>query len=86
MASPSDSTSEGLTARQQAVLDAVLGLMVEKGAQLTMTAVARRDRLPLRIMRVGIDFIIAGGKDTGILLTLTNPEREILKQAFGLSD
>lgn len=42
MASPSDSTSEGLTARQQAVLDAVLGLMVEKGAQLTMTAVARR--------------------------------------------
>src|SRR5689334_16479665 len=30
------------TARQQAVLDAVLGLMVEEGGQLTMTAVARR--------------------------------------------
>ncbi|HEV2553071.1 MAG TPA: TetR/AcrR family transcriptional regulator C-terminal domain-containing protein [Bosea sp. (in: a-proteobacteria)] len=30
------------TARQQAVLDAVLSLMVEEGDQLTMTAVARR--------------------------------------------
>lgn len=40
---PSDvMPSEVLTARQQAVLDAVLGLMVEKGGQLTMTAVARR--------------------------------------------
>jgi AcrR family transcriptional regulator len=33
---------EALTARQQAVLDAVLSLMVEKGSGLTMTAVARR--------------------------------------------
>jgi AcrR family transcriptional regulator len=33
---------ETLTARQQAVLDAVLSLMVEKGSGLTMTAVARR--------------------------------------------
>lgn len=33
---------ETLTARQQAVLDAVLALMVEEGDQLTMTAVARR--------------------------------------------
>jgi AcrR family transcriptional regulator len=33
---------EAPTARQQAVLDAVLGLMVEAGDQLTMTAVARR--------------------------------------------
>lgn len=31
-----------MTARQQAVLDAVLGLMVEEGDQLTMAAVARR--------------------------------------------
>lgn len=42
MTIPSETPSEGLTARQQAVLDAVLGLMVEQGAQLTMTAVARR--------------------------------------------
>ena len=34
--------SEEWTARQQAVLDAVLALMVEKGGELTMTAVARR--------------------------------------------
>lgn len=42
MTSQPQTLSEGLTDRQQAVLDAVLGLMVEKGAQLTMTAVARR--------------------------------------------
>ena len=30
------------SARQQAVLDAVLGLMVEDGEQVTMDAVARR--------------------------------------------
>lgn len=35
-------TSEEPTARQQAVLDAVLALMVEEGDQLTMSAVARR--------------------------------------------
>jgi len=34
--------AEEPTARQQAVLDAVLSLMVEEGDQLTMTAVARR--------------------------------------------
>jgi AcrR family transcriptional regulator len=33
---------EALSERQQAVLDAVLALMVEQGDQLTMTAVARR--------------------------------------------
>src|SRR5215831_2921393 len=33
---------EDLTARQQAVLDAALGLLVEAGDGLTMTAVARR--------------------------------------------
>ena len=43
-------------------------------------------RLPLRLLRVGIDFIISGGKDHGILLTLTSPEREILKQALGISN
>lgn len=35
-------TTEALTERQQAVLDAVLALMVEQGDRLTMTAVARR--------------------------------------------
>lgn len=37
-----ETQGETLTARQQAVLDAVLSLMVEKGSGLTMTAVARR--------------------------------------------
>ncbi|WP_029349770.1 TetR/AcrR family transcriptional regulator C-terminal domain-containing protein [Bosea sp. 117] len=41
MTSPQPS-SEELTARQQAVLDAVLALMVEEGGDVTMTAVARR--------------------------------------------
>ncbi|WP_306224771.1 TetR/AcrR family transcriptional regulator C-terminal domain-containing protein [Bosea beijingensis] len=39
---PAETQGEALTARQQAVLDAVLSLMVEKGSGLTMTAVARR--------------------------------------------
>ncbi|MCO5091949.1 TetR/AcrR family transcriptional regulator C-terminal domain-containing protein [Bosea sp. (in: a-proteobacteria)] len=39
---PAEMQGEALTQRQQAVLDAVLGLMVEKGSGLTMTAVARR--------------------------------------------
>lgn len=34
--------TEGLTDRQEAVLDAVLSLMVEEGDKLTMNAVARR--------------------------------------------
>ena len=42
MAIAPDMTGETLTSRQQAVLDAVLALMVEKGGDLTMTAVARR--------------------------------------------
>lgn len=37
-----ETVSEEPTARQQAVLDAVLALMVEEGDQLTMSAVARR--------------------------------------------
>ena len=35
-------SSETLTERQQAVLDAALRLLVEEGDSLTMTAVARR--------------------------------------------
>lgn len=41
-------------------------------------------RLSVRLLRTGIDFVKAGGKDLGILLTLTSPERAILKQALGL--
>lgn len=37
-----ETVSEEPTARQQAVLDAVLALMVEEGDRLTMSAVARR--------------------------------------------
>ncbi|MBN9469618.1 MAG: TetR/AcrR family transcriptional regulator [Bosea sp.] len=40
--SATETQAEALTPRQLAVLDAVLGLMVEKGDQLTMAAVARR--------------------------------------------
>ncbi|MDP3256156.1 MAG: TetR/AcrR family transcriptional regulator C-terminal domain-containing protein [Bosea sp. (in: a-proteobacteria)] len=39
---PSLTETDEPTARQQAVLEAVLSLMVEEGDQLTMTAVARR--------------------------------------------
>ena len=42
MGTHSDQSSETLTERQQAVLDAVLALMVERGGDVTMTAVARR--------------------------------------------
>lgn len=42
MATHPDQSGETLTERQQAVLDAVLALMVEQGGDLTMTAVARR--------------------------------------------
>nr|WP_167480583.1 TetR/AcrR family transcriptional regulator [Mesorhizobium waimense] len=41
-ASANIDTSETLTERQKAVLDAALRLLVEEGDQLTMTAVARR--------------------------------------------
>lgn len=41
-------------------------------------------KLPLRLLRIGIEFIKSGGKDQGILLTLTSPERSLLRQAFGL--
>ena len=42
MATHPDQNGETLTERQQAVLDAVLALMVEQGGDLTMTSVARR--------------------------------------------
>ncbi|QEL26829.1 TetR/AcrR family transcriptional regulator [Bosea sp. F3-2] len=42
MQAQAETQGEALTVRQQAVLDAVLSLMVEKGSGLTMTAVARR--------------------------------------------
>ena len=43
-------------------------------------------RLPLRLLRTGVEFVIAGGKDRGILLDLTTPERKILKQTLGLAE
>lgn len=43
-------------------------------------------RLSLRLLRTAVEFIKKGGKDHGVLLTLTKPEREILMQAFGLSE
>ena len=39
---PATSETEAPTERQQAVLDAVLDLLVEGGDQITMTAVAKR--------------------------------------------
>ena len=41
-------------------------------------------KLPLRLLRIGIDFIKSGGKDHGVLLNLTSPERSLLRQALGL--
>ena len=43
-------------------------------------------RLSVRLLRTGIDFVKAGGKDLGVLLTLTSPERAILEQALGLAN
>ncbi|MBS9477108.1 TetR/AcrR family transcriptional regulator C-terminal domain-containing protein [Ancylobacter radicis] len=42
MATAPDETGDAFTERQQAVLDAVLALMVEEGGDVTMTMVARR--------------------------------------------
>jgi tetratricopeptide (TPR) repeat protein len=41
-------------------------------------------RLPVRLLRTGINFIKTGGKDEGVLLDLTSAEREIILQAFRL--
>jgi hypothetical protein len=38
----------------------------------------------MRLLRTGTDYVKAGGKDAGILLTLTFPERAILEQSLGL--
>lgn len=41
-------------------------------------------KLPLRLLRVEIDFIKSGGRDEGILLDLTSTERSLVMQALGL--
>ena len=41
-------------------------------------------RLSMRLLRTGTDYVKTGGKDPGILLTLTSPERAILEQSLGL--
>jgi hypothetical protein len=41
-------------------------------------------RLAVHLLRSGVDFIKAGGKDPGSLLILTIAERTILEQALGL--
>lgn len=43
-------------------------------------------RLAVRLLRTGIDFVKAGGKDRGILLAVTSAERAILAQTFGLAE
>jgi len=43
-------------------------------------------KLFLRLLRIGIDFLKSGGKDVGILLSLTSPERRILEQAFEIAE
>jgi tetratricopeptide (TPR) repeat protein len=42
--------------------------------------------LAIRLLRVGVNFVKAGGQDRGVLLDLTAGERAILEQAFGLAD
>jgi hypothetical protein len=42
-------------------------------------------RLSVRLLRTGTDFVKAGGREPGILLALTSPERSILEQALGLA-
>ena len=43
-------------------------------------------RLSVRLLRTGVDFVKATGKDPGILLVLTSPERAIIQQALGLAE
>ena len=43
-------------------------------------------RLSVRLLRTGVDYLKAGGKDPGILLDLTSPERAILEQSLGLAE
>ncbi|MGY6277026.1 ArsR family transcriptional regulator [Methylomonas sp. MgM2] len=43
-------------------------------------------KLPLRIMRTGIDFLKTGARDHSVLLDLNQEERQILLQAFGIEE
>ena len=43
-------------------------------------------KLPLRIFRTGIAFLMSEDRDESILLDLRSGEREILKQALGLAE
>ena len=43
-------------------------------------------QVPMRIFRTGVAFLKTGGEDQSILLDLTENERSILQQAFGMVD
>jgi hypothetical protein len=40
-------------------------------------------QIPLRLLRVAVEFIKSAGKDPSILLRMTSPKRSILRQALG---
>ncbi|MBK6998491.1 MAG: tetratricopeptide repeat protein [Rhodoferax sp.] len=41
--------------------------------------------LAMRLLRTGVDYVKAGGKEPGVLLSLSSTERAIVEQALGLS-
>ncbi len=41
-------------------------------------------RLSMRLLRTGVDYVKAGGKEPGVLLSLPSTERAIIEQALGL--
>ena len=43
-------------------------------------------QVPMRIFQTGVAFLTTGGEDRSILLNLTENERSILQQAFGMVD
>ncbi|WP_426994058.1 ArsR family transcriptional regulator [Methylomonas sp. CM2] len=43
-------------------------------------------KLPLRLLRTGIDFLKSGAQDRSVLLDLNQEERQILVQTFGLEE
>jgi len=43
-------------------------------------------KLPLRLLRTGIDFLKAGAQDRSVLLDLNQEERQILAQTFGIGE
>ena len=47
---------------------------------------AAKERVSTRLLRTGVDFVKAGGKNPGILLDLTSTERSIVQQALGLAE